>query len=173
MTGAHRGPWSAPEPLTAAHQLDDFDCGKQPLDQWLKTRALANEGRASRTYVVTASADPDRGKVIAYYTLASGAVSLTEVPRRYRQSLPNPVGVMLLGRLAVDRHHNGRGIGAALLRRAFQQTLQVAAIAGIRALVVHAIDEEAAAFYARYGFQRFPPATLTLFIATETIADAL
>lgn len=165
--------YGAPEAITPTHRLDPFDCGKPALDLWLKTKALGNEGRASRTYVVTTAAGAGEGQVVGYYALATGAVALTDIPRKYRRSLPNPVGVMLLGRLAIDHRHHGMGIGKALLKRAFQQTLDIASIAGVRAMIVHAIDDEAAAFYERFGFQRFPPDTRTLFIPIETIVGAL
>ncbi len=157
----------------AEHRLDNFNCGKPPLNDWLRKRALGNEGRASRTYVVVAENGPDAGRVVAYYSLASGAASLVDVPRPYRHNLPDPVGVMLLGRLAVDRGHAGRGLGPAMLREVWRRTLQVAGIAGVRALIVHAIDDDAVGYYERFGFKHFPAGTRTLFIATETIAKLL
>lgn len=158
-----------PEPLQAHHNLAQFECGKPPLDQWLRSHALANEGKSSRTFVLC-----DNGNtVLAYYTLATGSVARTEMPRRIRHDLPNPVPVMLLGRLAIDRRCQGRKFGAALLREAMLRTLRVSEQAGVRALVVHAIDDEAIAFYMRYGFQVFPPETRTLLLPVETMAAAL
>ncbi len=158
-----------PEPLQAHHHLGPFDCGKPPVDHWLRTHAPANEGKSSRTFVVCDAADT----VHAYYTLATGSVARTEIPRRIRHDLPNPVPVMVLGRLAVDRRCQGLKLGAALLREAMLRTLRVSAQAGVRALVVHAIDDEAIAFYTRHGFQMFPPETRTLLLPRETIAAAL
>jgi GNAT superfamily N-acetyltransferase len=158
-----------PEPLAPHHRLDGFACGKPPLDQWLRAHALANEGKASRTFVVC----DDARNVMAYYTLATGSVARTQLPRRIRHDVPNPVPVMVLGRLAVDRRCQGLQLGAALLREAMLRTLRVSAQAGVRALLVHAIDDQALAFYTRYGFQAFPQETRTLLLPIETIAAAI
>jgi predicted N-acetyltransferase YhbS len=136
----------------------------------LRAHALDNEGKASRTFVVTLA---EGGVIVAYYTLAAGSVILREIPRRQRQGLPNPVPVMVLGRLAVDCNHHGRGLGKALLRQAMQRTLTVSREAGVRALIIHAIDDEAVNFYARYGFQHFPAGTRTMMMMIETMAGAL
>ncbi|UIJ46250.1 GNAT family N-acetyltransferase [Sphingomonas cannabina] len=168
-----RRPYAAPTPITADHRLDGFACGKSPLDDWLRAHALENEGKASRTYVVTAQAGEDAGNVVAYYTLAYGSVTREEVPKKIRQGLPNPVPVMVLGRLAVHRNHGGKGIGAGLLREAMQRTLDASLVAGLRALIVHALDDEAVGFYARYGFQVFPAGTRTLFLPVETLRQAV
>ncbi len=153
--------------------MDSFECGKQPLDEWLKAHALANEDKASRTYVVAIQSGEDAGNVIAYYALAYGSLILAEVPRKIRQGLPNPVPVMVLGRLAVDRSHTGKGLGPALLREAMQRTAQASDIAGLRALIVHAIDDEAVSFYAKFGFQIFPPGTRTMILPIEVLRQAL
>ena len=142
----------APQPIRAEHPVNGFDCGRPPLNEWLKRHALANEGRASRTYVVISASGPEAGEVIAYYALATGSVLISELPRRLRHDLPNPAPVMVLGRLAVDRRHGGLGLGRALLREANRRTMEVSRTAGVRALIVHPIDNEAATFYARFGF---------------------
>jgi GNAT superfamily N-acetyltransferase len=169
---APRPAYAPPQPIKPDHELEGFDCGKAPLDDWIRRRALRNEGKASRTYVVTAASDR-AGAVVAYYTLAMGAVRLAEVPSRLARNMPNPVPVAVLGRLAVDRRHEGRGLGAAMLREAMQRVLEASRSMGARALIVHAIDDEAAAFYTRYGFQPFPPGTRTLWLPVETIANSL
>jgi len=163
-----QAPYLRPSRILPEHRLDGFDSGKPALDAWLRAKALDNEGKASRTYVVST----DAGVVAAYYTLATGHVVRTDVPGKHRHGLPNPVPVMVLGRLAVDRAHAGRRLGEAMLKEAMTRTLEAAEIAGIRALIVHAIDEAAAGFYIRYGFQLFPPGSLTLFLPIETIAKA-
>jgi GNAT superfamily N-acetyltransferase len=165
--------YAAPAPISADLRIDGFDCGKPPLDDWLKTRALDNEGRASRTYVVVATTGPQAGEVVGYYTLATGGVALTEIRRKNRHNLPNPVPVMVLGRLAVDRRHGGNGIGSALLREAMERTLDISRSAGVRMLMVHAIDDDAVAFYLRYGFHIFPAASRTMFLPIETLEAAL
>ena len=155
----------APEHLTASHDLSSFDCGVPALDDWLRKRALANEASgASRTYVVC-----DAGKVVGYYALASGGVTLSAAPGRVRRNMPDPLPVMILARLAVDRSWQGRSLGRSLLRDAVLRTVRAAEIAGIRAILVHAISEEAKRFYERYGFAASPVDPMTLMV---TIADA-
>lgn len=142
------GGFSAPEKLTKAHDVSSFNCGEPVLDEWLRRRALQNEAAgASRTYIVRSGA-----KVAGYYSLAAGAVAREEAPGRVRRNMPDPVPVMVLGRLAVDRAFHGQGLGAGLLRDAVLRTMQAAEIAGIRALLVHAISEDAKRFYAHHGF---------------------
>jgi len=173
QTGDPKRPYSPPVPIAADHRLDSFTCGKQPLVEWLKAHALANEDKASRTYVVVIQSDEGAGEVAAYYTLAFGSLILAEVPRKIRHGLPNPVPVMVLGRLAVDRNHGGKGLGPALLREAMQRTAQAADIAGLRALIVHAIDDEAVSFYAKYGFQIFPAGTRIMILPIEALRQAI
>jgi GNAT superfamily N-acetyltransferase len=154
---------SAPEHLTAAHDVSAFDSGVPDLDDWLRKRALANEETgASRTYVVCAG-----GRVAGYYALATGGVA--QVLGRVRRNMPNPVPVMILGRLAVDRSWQGRNLGASLLRDAVVRTVQAAEIGGIRAILVDAISEDAKRFYERNGFRVSPVDPMILMI---TIADA-
>ena len=155
----------APEHLSAKHDLSTFESGIPALDDWLKRRALLNEeSGASRTYVASA-----KGQVIGYYALATGAVTLHAATGRTRRNMPDPIPVMILGRLAVDKAHQGQGVGRALLRDAILRTLQAAAIGGIRAILVHAISEDAKRFYERCGFASSPVDPMTLMI---TVADA-
>lgn len=155
----------APQPITHEHRLLDFDSGNPELNDWLKKRALKNEDSgASRTYVVTVGQT-----AIAYYCLATGSVINAESPGRIRRNMPDPIPVMVIGRLAVDRNWQSQGIGRALVRDAVLRTLQAAKIAGIRAIIVHAIDEEAKKFYQKCGFIPSPVTPMTLMI---TIADA-
>ena len=166
-------PYSAPVPLTAEHRIDGFDCGKDKLTEWLKAHALDNEGRSSRTYVVVANTGSQAGEVVGYYTLATGGVSRSEMPRKIRHDRPNPVPVMMLGRLAVDERHPKKGIGPAMLKEAMQRTLEISQSAGVRALMVHAIDDDAMTFYLQYGFVVFPAESLTMFVPIETLTAAL
>ncbi len=154
-----------PEPLTADHHLATFESGQPLLDDWLRRRALAAMASGSaRTYVSCAE-----GAVIGYYALSAGAVAHAVASGKVRRNMPDPVPVMVLGRLAVHAPWQGHGIGRALVRDAVLRTLAVAEIAGIRALLVHALDEPAAAFYLGCGFAPSPIAPLTLMI---TLADA-
>jgi GNAT superfamily N-acetyltransferase len=155
----------APEHLSGEHDLSTFDSGVPALDDWLKRRALANQDSgASRTYVV-----PAKGKVIGYYALATGAVTVQAATGRARRNMPDPIPVMILGRLAIDKGHQAKGLGRALLRDAVLRTLQAAAIGGIKAILVHAISEDAKRFYERAGFASSPVDPMTLMI---TVADA-
>src|ERR1700693_639689 len=156
---------SPPEHLTPGHDISTFDCGVSDLNEWLKKRALANEeSGASRTYVVSSAS-----KVVGYYALANGGVALAKAPGRVRRNMPDPLPVMIVGRLAVDRGWQGRNIGRSLLRDAILRTLQAAEIGGIRAILVHAISEDAKRFYERYGFTSTPVDPMTLMV---TAADA-
>ncbi len=126
---------SAPEKLSSDHDLSQFHCGEPTLDDWLRRRALQNEeSGASRTYVIC-----DGKRVVGYYALAVGAVAHVEAPGRMRRNMPDPVPVMVIGRLALDQSVQSQGIGPALLGDAILRTLQAAEIAGIRAILVHAI----------------------------------
>jgi GNAT superfamily N-acetyltransferase len=158
-----------PEPLTSKHVVDDFDSGSPQLDDWLRHRALRNEAEgASRTYVVCQGT-----RVIAFYCLANGAVLRTSAPGRVRREMPEPIPVMVLGRLAVDRKFQGRGLGKALLRDAVLRTVQAADIAGIRAILVHAKDEAARSFYEACGFLPSPIDPLTLMLPLKDARAAL
>jgi GNAT superfamily N-acetyltransferase len=160
-----RGEFSAPEKLAAAHDLSQFQCGEPALDDWLKRRALLNENSgATRTYVLCV-----RRQVVGYYALAGGAVTHANAPGRIRRNMPDPVPVMVIGRLAIDGKFQGRGIGPALLRDAILRTVQAAEIAGIRAIVVHAISERAKRFYETWGFLASPMDPMTLMV---TVAEA-
>jgi GNAT superfamily N-acetyltransferase len=155
-----------PEKLTPAHDLAGFDSGEPVLDAWLRSHALRNEeSGASRTYVVCVGR-----KVVGYYTLAVGAIADVEAPGRVRRNVPDPVPAMVLGRLAVDRTCHGQGIGTGLLRDAVLRTVQAAQIGGIRAILVHAISEDARRFYEKHGFTASPVDALTVMI---TVAEAL
>jgi GNAT superfamily N-acetyltransferase len=163
------GVLSAPVLLTAAHVLEPFDCGEPILDDWLKRRALSNHmNGASRTYVM---ADND-GRVFGYYALAAGAVSHKDASSAVRRNMPDPIPVLVLGRLAVDVACQGRQLGAALLKDAVNRTYAVAQQAGIRALLVHALGERAKAFYEGYGFQVSPSNALTLMLRLDLRVEA-
>lgn len=165
MAAEHEEKLHPPQPLTSEHELEGFDSGVAELDDWLRRRALNNQtGGASRTYVVSIEQ-----KVIAYYCLAAGAVSNAGTPSRVRRNMPDPIPVMVIGRLAVARSWQGKGFGRALVRDAVLRTLQAAEIAGIRAILVHAISEQARQFYESCGFTPSPIAPMTLLV---TVADA-
>ena len=156
-------PLTGPEPITADHVLAGFDSGQPSLDTWLTARALRNEREGgSRTYVVC-----DEGVIAAYYCLAAGSAQRPDMPGRIRRNMPDPIPVMVMGRLAVARSHQGMGIARGLVGDAMLRTLKAAEIAGVRALLVHALDSDAAGFYRHLGFLDSPvdPLVLALPIA--------
>lgn len=159
----------APELLAKEHDLTAFRSGEQALDDWLRRRALANQrSGASRTYVVTAN-----DQVIGYYSLAAGAILPAQSIGKVRRNMPNPIPVMVLGRLAVDQTWQGQGLGADLLRDALLRTIQAAEITGIRALLVHTLHEKAAAFYSRFGFQPSPIQPMTYMLLLDDARSML
>ncbi len=152
---------SAPQPLVASHIISEFDCGEASLDDWLKRRALINQvSGASRTFVVT---DQDN-RVCGYYALAAGAVAHQLATGAVRRNMPDPIPVLILARLAVDHRAQGIKLGAGLLQDAVNRAESVAQNAGVRALVVHALNEKARAFYEYYGFSISPIHPLTLML---------
>ncbi|MGB0560481.1 MAG: GNAT family N-acetyltransferase [Spirulinaceae cyanobacterium] len=162
-------PLRPPEKLNSDHQLADFDSGNLQLDDWLKRRAIKNElTGASRTYVLCIDQ-----AVIAYYCLANGAIAQAVATGRVRRNMPEPIPVMVIGRLAVDRHWQGRGLGRSLLRDAILRTLQAAEIVGIRAILVHAISEAAQQFYEKQGFVASPVDPMTLMIRVSDARAAI
>jgi len=147
--------------LTQDHQVNSFSCGESALDEWLKRRALANNvSGASRTFVV----DDDDLHVIGYYALAAGAVTHQESTRAIRQNMPDPVPVMVLARLAVDVRAQGIKLGAALLRDAVQRCQLVSQNTGVRAMLVHALNDQARQFYKYYGFRAASSHPMTLML---------
>lgn len=156
---------SAPEPLAAHHDTDAFTCGVDSLDRWLKQRALKNQATgASRTFVVCEGGN----HVLAYYALASSAVAAAVATGRLRRNMPDPIPVVVLGRLAIDQSLQGQGIGRALVRDACLRVMAAADAIGIRGMLVHALSTEAQAFYEHVGFEPSPLEPMTLM---ATLAD--
>lgn len=157
---------NGPAPLAASHNLEEFECGEPVLNEWLQRRALANQlTGASRTFVV---ADQNR-RVYGYYALAAGAVAHHMATSPVRRNMPDPVPVMVLARLAVDRHAQGIKLGASLLQDAVKRAIAVSQNAGVRALLVHALNDQAKKFYEHYGFQESPQHRMTLMLRLTTV----
>jgi predicted N-acetyltransferase YhbS len=166
-TAEHLNP---PVVLTKDHDRSSFDCGVSALNDYLKKYALQNQKKhAARTYVAT------RGnRVVGYYSLAYGSVSLDEAPQSVKSGLPrHPVPVILLARLAVDSTEQGSGLGAALLKDGLLRTIQAAEIAGLRAMLVHAKDDSARRFYEKFGFEQSPIDAYHLFLGLSDIIASL
>ena len=150
---------SVPQPIGNDHILKAFDCGQESLNVWLAKRALKNEGPASRTYVVLSG-----NNVIGYYCLSAGSIVNSAAPGKLRRNMPDPIPVIVLGRLAVDKKYKGQNIGSSLLRDALIRCNTVQESVGSRAIIVHALGEEAKQFYLKYGFKDFPKQPMTLYL---------
>jgi GNAT superfamily N-acetyltransferase len=154
-----------PVALTPDHDLADFDCGDPVLNGWLKQRALKNESRFSRTYVVC-----EDNRVVAYFCISAGAIDRQDVPGKIRRNAPDTVPVSIIGRLAVDKAHAGRGLGADMLADALRRIGSASQSIGIGAVLVQAKDERARAFYrACAEFMEYPADSRTLFLPIETV----
>jgi GNAT superfamily N-acetyltransferase len=159
----------APEPLSGDHAIADFDSGVASLDAWLQRRAAANQvSGASRTFVVC-----DDSRVVGYYALASSAVVPATAPGRFRRNMPDPVPVVVLGRLAVACSHHGQGLGRSLFQDAARRVIHAADAIGIQGLVVHTLSEEAKALYLRLGFDESPLEPMTLMVTIADLRTAL
>jgi len=161
---------SAPEPLNDEHDLSQFNCGKPSLDNWLKNRAFSNHERGFTAVIVVHDAE----RVVGYYGLAPTAVVPTAMPRSIRTGQPpGPIPCLLLGQLATDSEWAGRGIGSGLLKHTLERCIEAAKLVGGRALIVNAVDEDAAAFWQRRGFQPSKDDPMILFRSISDIAASL
>ena len=161
---------SSPEPLTAGHDVSEFSCGKPSLDRWLKTRALSNQEKGFTAVLVVHEAN----RVIGYYGLAPTAVLPSILPRSIRTGQPpSPVPCLLLGQLATDENWSGKGIVTGLLKHALQRCVAAAGLVGGRALIVNAVDVEAAQFWKRYGFLPSKDDPLVLLRSIADIAASI
>ena len=159
---------TAPAPLAVSHDVSNFDCGGPVLDDWLKHRALKNESRFSRTYVVC-----DDSCVVAFYCISAGAVERSKAPGKVRRNAPDSVPVSIIGRLAVDQAYAGRGLGADLLSDALRRIAAASQSIGMGAVLVQAKDDKAKAFYlACAEFIEFPAESRSLFLPIETVVAA-
>jgi hypothetical protein len=162
------GRLSEPTPLTADHDLSDFDCGEPALNDWLKYRAMKNESRFSRTYVVC-----DGNRVVAFFYISAGAVERAAAPGKVRRNAPDTIPVSVIGRLGVSRQYAGRGLGADILSNALRRTAVASQSIGIGAVLVHAKDDRAKAFYmACAEFIEYPADSRTLFLPIEAVIAA-
>ena len=159
---------SAPVPLAAEHDLSGFDCGEPALNDWLRHRALKNESRFSRTYVVCES-----NRVVAYFCISAGAVERAAVPGKVRRNAPDTIPISVIGRLAVSRDYAGKGLGADLLSDALHRIAVASRSIGIGAVLVHAKNDAAKRFYLKCAeFIEYPKDSRTLFLPIETVVAA-
>lgn len=158
-----------PAPISTVHELAGFDSGEPSLDEWLRKRALRNHSTgASRCFVVCSGTS-----VIGYYSLSAGAIGHESTPKSMRRNMPDPLPILLLGRLAVDRRYHNRGVGQALLRDAMIRAVHVAGETGVFAILVHAISEPARRFYLSRGFVESPLQPMTLLMTLQTVRSIL
>lgn len=159
---------SAPVPLTAEHDLSGFDCGEPVLNDWLRHRALKNESRFSRTYVVC-----EGQRVVGYFCISAGSVERSAAPGRVRRNAPDTIPVAIIGRLAVSREMAGKGLGADLLSDALRRCALASESVGIGAVLIHAKDDTAKRFYLHCAeFIEYPADSHTLFLPIETVTAA-
>jgi predicted N-acetyltransferase YhbS len=158
----------APVRLGAHHDLAHFRSGNHDsLDAWLRNQALRSEGLSARTYVICATDSPTR--VVGYYAISTAMVHRTGLPSaKLRRGMPDEVPVLLIGRLAVDSNYQRRGLGTDLLVDALRRCLNAADTAGARAVITHAIDDDALKFYKRHGFLHSPLGERTMLMPIET-----
>ena len=158
-----------PEPLSPAHCVGNFDCGITSLNLWIRHQALKNEASgASRAFVVC-----QENEVVAYYALATGSIIRQKAPAKIRRAMPDPIPVMILGRLAVALNTQGSGLGGGLLKDAILRTYNVSLQVGVRALLAHALSEDAKAFYLRHGFIESPIEPMTLMLNLQEVQNTL
>ncbi len=158
-----------PAPISAGHVLDSFECGEPSLDEWLKKRALKNQSSdASRCFVIC-----EEMAVIGYYSLSAGGVCPEAAPKAMRRSMPDPLPVVLLGRLAIDLRYQNQGLGRALLRDAMLRAVHIASDTGVFAIMLHALSEQAKRFYLSRGFVESPLQPMTLMMTLETVRSIL
>lgn len=159
----------APERLSEQHKTNSFNCGDNNLNDWLNKQAIKNQNSgASRTFVVSKN-----DVVIGYYTLAGGSVERMSAPGNVSRNMPDPIPVIVLGRLAIDKKLQGQKLGSALLKDAMLRTLSISLDIGVRALLVHAISPEAKSFYLSYGFQESKFDDMTLFLSVKQIKSSI
>ena len=159
------GMYTAPVLLSSQHNLENFDCGEDSLNNWLKRKALKNQSSgASRTFTICNDND-----VIGYYCLSAGAIAHENTPKKLRRNMPDPLPALVLGRLAIDHRYHNKGLGTALLRDALFRSINISSDAGIFLILVHALSNEARQFYISRGFIESPMQPMTLMMTMKTI----
>jgi predicted GNAT family N-acyltransferase len=161
--------FSAPEPISEEHDLSGFDCGEPVLNDWLKNRALKNESRFSRTYVLC----DEKKAVVAYVCISAGSIERKDAPAKLKRNAPNSIPVSIIGRLAVDQSQAGKGLGADMLSDAMRRIALASQTIGIGAVVIQAKDDAAKNFYMHCSeFIEYPDNSRTLFMPIETLIAA-
>jgi GNAT superfamily N-acetyltransferase len=159
----------APAPLSIEHQLNEFDCNEPSLNDWLKKNVLKNNASgASRCFVIC-----EGHTVIGYYSLSAGAITRQDAPKSMQRNMPDTLPIVLLGRLAIDKKHQNKGLGKALLRDAMLRVVNASTSVGVFAILLHALSEQAKRFYLSCGFVQSPLQSMTLMMTLKTIQNIL
>jgi GNAT superfamily N-acetyltransferase len=165
------GSISQPQPLDSSHDITEFDSGNTTLDEWLKKRALKNQSSsASRTFIIN---ETRNHRVIGYYSLATGSVERAITSNNFSRNMPEPIPVIILGRLAIDKNFQNQRIGSHLLKDALLRILTISDNVGVRGVLVHAISEKAKQFYLNYGFVESPIEPMTLLLSINQLKITL
>jgi len=163
------GKITAPTGLTKHHDISEFDCGNVSLNEWLENKAISNDTKnASRCFVIC-----DANRVIGYYALATGAVDRSKAPSKIKRNMPDPIPVLVLGRLAIDSSYQGQSLGSHLLKDCMLRAIAVSEHIAFKALLVHAISEDAKRFYTYFGFKESPIDPMTIFLSLSDIRQHL
>jgi predicted N-acetyltransferase YhbS len=158
----------APELLGDKHDRTNFNSGKAILDDWLRRRAGPSDGLSARTFVVC-----DGARVVGYYCLSAGGIIRADALKKLQRNMPDPLPVIILGRLAVDAKYQGQRIGPGLLKDAILRVINISREVGVRGILVHALDDDAAAFYDKYRFLPCPVDPRTMILPIETAISAI
>jgi GNAT superfamily N-acetyltransferase len=154
------------EKLRVDHDVSPFDCGKDELNRFLKRFALANQqAQSAQTYVACQGTT-----VVGYHSLTFGSVAHEQTPERVKKGLArHPIPVMILARLAIDQHFQGKGLGQGLLKDALERTVRAAEIGGLRAMLVHAKDDSRREFYEHFNFEASPTDPYHLYMLVKDL----
>ncbi len=157
--------FARPRPITEADDCSGFNCGEQTLDNWIRLRAIKNEkSGASRTFI---SIERESGDVAGYYCLSASSLVHEEATSSLRKNAPDPIPVILVGRLAVDERFKGQGVGASLLQDALSKGVEASRTVGARAFIVHALSDAAESFYRKFGFNLVPASARVMYILVQ------
>jgi GNAT superfamily N-acetyltransferase len=164
--------FSTPTLITSAHDVRNFDCGNIALNEFLIKYALANTSAGiARTFVTTIESQP---VVIGYFSISAGSVERENAPERVAKGTPkHPIPIALLARLAVDSKHQGQKLGEGLLKQALLKILEASKAIGLRAVLVHAKNQRAADFYAKYGFMPSPTNSLHMMLLLKDVIKTI
>ena len=154
-----------PRPITSEDDCSRFSCGETSLDTWIQLRAIKNEkAGASRTFITI---ERISGDIAGYYCLSASSLARADASSALRMNMPEPIPVILIGRLALDQRYASLGLGASLLKDALSKGIEASRAVGARAFIVHALNDSAEAFYRRFGFGLVPESARVMYILVQ------